>query len=112
MAAFQEAVRNGFTIELDVHMTKDDVLVVFHDDNLVRMTSYNKIIEDCTAAELRELVLDTTKERIPALTEVLDYENGRVGSSAPSREFIGTTPPRIRGSSSRVPCRARWYKHL
>ena len=79
MTAFQDAVRNGFTIELDVHMTKDDVLVVFHDDNLVRMTSHNKIIEYCTAAELRELVLDESKERIPALTEVLDYVNGRVG---------------------------------
>ena len=79
MAAFCEAIQNGFTIELDVHVTKDDVLVVFHDDNLVRLTSVDKIIEDCTFAEIRKLVLEKTRERIPALAEVLDYVNGSVG---------------------------------
>jgi glycerophosphoryl diester phosphodiesterase len=43
------------------------------------MTSYNKSIEDCTARELHDLVLDATGERIPLLTEVLDYVHGRVG---------------------------------
>jgi glycerophosphoryl diester phosphodiesterase len=79
MAAFGAAIQNGYTIELDVHATKDDVLVVFHDDNLDRMTGYNKPIEDCTFAEIRELVLDSTAEKIPALAEVLDAVNGRVG---------------------------------
>jgi len=78
-AAFHAAIRNGYTIELDIHATKDDVLVVFHDDNLVRMTSYNKTIEDCTFTEIRDLVLDSTDEKIPALAEVLDSVNGRVG---------------------------------
>lgn len=78
-AAFRAAIRNGYTIELDVHATKDDVLVVFHDDNLVRMTSYNKTIEDCTFAEIQDLVLDATDEKIPALAEVLDSVHGRVG---------------------------------
>jgi glycerophosphoryl diester phosphodiesterase len=79
MAAFDAAVRNGYTIELDVHATKDDVLVVFHDDNLIRMTSYNKTIEDCTFAEIRNLVLDATNQKIPALAEVLDSVNSQVG---------------------------------
>jgi glycerophosphoryl diester phosphodiesterase len=79
MAAFGAAIQNGYTIELDVHATKDDVLVVFHDDNLVRMTRYNKTIEDCTFAEIRELVLDATDEKIPVFAEVLDTVNGRVG---------------------------------
>jgi glycerophosphoryl diester phosphodiesterase len=79
MAAFGAAIQNRYTIELDVHATKDDVLVVFHDDNLVRMTSYDKIIEDCTFEEIRDLVLDSTAEKIPALAEVLDAVNGRAG---------------------------------
>ena len=79
MAAFGAAIQNGYTIELDVHATKDDVLVVFHDDNLVRMTGYHKTPEDCTFAEIRDLVLDSTAEKIPALAEVLDAVNGRVG---------------------------------
>jgi glycerophosphoryl diester phosphodiesterase len=79
MAAFGAATRDGYTIELDVHATMDDVLVVFHDDNLVRMTGYNKTPEDCTFAEIRDLVLDSTAEKIPALAEVLDAVNGRAG---------------------------------
>jgi glycerophosphoryl diester phosphodiesterase len=79
MAAFRAAIQNGYTIELDVHATKDDVLVVFHDDNLARMTGYPKTVEDCTFAEIRDLVLDSTAEKIPALAEVLDAVNGRAG---------------------------------
>jgi glycerophosphoryl diester phosphodiesterase len=79
MAAFQEAVRNGFAIELDVHMTKDDVLMVFHDDTLVRMTGHDHILRDCTYAEIKDLVLDGTGEKIPVLAEVLGEINGRVG---------------------------------
>jgi glycerophosphoryl diester phosphodiesterase len=78
-AAFREAIKNGYPIELDIRMTKDNVIVVFHDDNLFRLTSYNKNIGDCTFAEIRELFLDSTNERIPAFTEVLDYIKGRVG---------------------------------
>ncbi|MDD1684185.1 MAG: hypothetical protein LUO98_10175 [Methanoregula sp.] len=79
MGAFHEAIQNGLNIELDVRMTRDGVLVVFHDDNLSRLTSYDKIIEDCTSTEIRDLVLDRTKERIPAFFEVLDYVHGRAG---------------------------------
>jgi glycerophosphoryl diester phosphodiesterase len=60
-------------------MTKDGVPVVFHDDNLVRLTSVDKIIEDCTSAEIRELFLEKTRERIPEFVDVLDHVNGRVG---------------------------------
>ena len=37
MKAFQEAVRQHVGIELDVHLTKDEKVVVFHDDTLTRM---------------------------------------------------------------------------
>lgn len=79
IAAFRAALENGWNMEMDVHRTRDDVLVVFHDDNLSRMTSYDKNIGDCTFAEIRELVLDRTGERIPALAEVLEYVHGREG---------------------------------
>jgi len=79
IAAFCEAIQNGFTIELDVHITKDDVPVVFHDDNLFRLTSVDKLIEACTFAEIQELVLEKTSERIPRFSDVLEYVNGRVG---------------------------------
>jgi glycerophosphoryl diester phosphodiesterase len=64
MAAFSEAIKHGFNIELDVHKTKDDILIVFHDNNLFRLTSFNKIVEDCTYSEIQKLVLNKTNERI------------------------------------------------
>jgi glycerophosphoryl diester phosphodiesterase len=78
-AAFHAAIQNGYSIELDVHATTDDVLVVFHDDNLVRMTGFNKTLDDCTFAEIRKLVLDSTDEKIPVFADVLDAVNGRAG---------------------------------
>ncbi|MBO5477932.1 MAG: hypothetical protein J6A15_09305 [Clostridia bacterium] len=36
--AFELCVQKGYAIELDVNMTKDGYLVVFHDANLKRMT--------------------------------------------------------------------------
>ena len=37
MAAFKKAVYAGYGIELDVHLTSDEKLVVFHDDDLSRI---------------------------------------------------------------------------
>ena len=79
LAAFYAALREGYNIELDVHATQDDVLVVFHDDNLLRMTGYDKRIGDCTFAEIRTLVLNETDQKIPTFSEVLDSVNGRSG---------------------------------
>lgn len=79
IAAFSEAIKHGLNIELDVHKTKDDILVVFHDNNLLRLTSYNKIVENCTYSEIQKLVLNKSNERIPTLKNVLDYVDGQVG---------------------------------
>lgn len=78
MAAFREAVKGRYGIELDVHLTKDKQLVVFHDDTLERMCGVKKHVEDCAVSELRSLYLGGTSERIPLLSEVLAYVNGRV----------------------------------
>ena len=41
LPAFQEAVRQGYAIELDVRLTADGRLAVFHDDTLQRMCGLN-----------------------------------------------------------------------
>ena len=55
--AFKRAVEKGYGIELDVAFTKDDVLVVFHDASLLRMSGVDKKIWECTYSELQELSL-------------------------------------------------------
>jgi len=76
--AFELAIKNNFPIELDVHLTSDKELVVFHDENLRRMTGLDKEIEDCTTQELNKLFLNNTIYTIPTLDEVLKLVNCKV----------------------------------
>lgn len=78
LLAFKKAKELNVPIELDIHITKDNKLVVFHDDNLNRMTGLNKKIKDCTYQELSTLCLVNTKEKIPTLKEVLNLIKGKV----------------------------------
>ncbi|QUI24061.1 glycerophosphodiester phosphodiesterase [Vallitalea pronyensis] len=79
MRAFREAIENGFGIELDVHATSDGKIVVFHDDNLRRMTGVNKDVKDCTYDEIKHLTLLKSDEHIPLFSDVLKEVNGQVG---------------------------------
>ncbi|MDR1797843.1 MAG: glycerophosphodiester phosphodiesterase [Clostridiales Family XIII bacterium] len=72
LAAFEQAIRKGTAIELDVQLTKDERVVVFHDDNVKRMTGFDGELEKMTLDELKQLRLKGTEERIPTFDEVLD----------------------------------------
>ncbi len=78
MAAFRRAVERGFGIELDVQLTRDGEVVVFHDFDLKRICSVEGEVSDFTYKELRALSVDGTSEHIPKLSEVLEMVNGRV----------------------------------
>jgi len=78
LLAFQKAIDNGDAIEIDLHLLADGHVVVFHDDNLKRMTGYNKLIKNCTLEEIKDLRLLNTDEYIPLLQEVLDLVCGQV----------------------------------
>ena len=54
MAAFISAADNKYPIELDVHLTKDGKIVVFHDSNIKRMCGEDKLISELNYAELKE----------------------------------------------------------
>jgi len=56
MLAFQKAVEVGADgIEMDVHETKDGVLVVIHDETVDRTTESKGAVKDYTLAELKKL---------------------------------------------------------
>ncbi len=77
IAAFSAAVAAGYGIELDVNITADGKLVVFHDDNLKRVFGVDRKIIDCTFEELSVLRLHNTHETIPLLSDVLKLVDGR-----------------------------------
>jgi glycerophosphoryl diester phosphodiesterase len=78
LSAFALAVRYGVGIELDIRLSRDGRIVVFHDDDLSRMCGVNKKVSELTLAELKNLTLLGTNERIPTLAEVLRLVKGRV----------------------------------
>lgn len=78
MYAFKEAVKHKLAIELDIHLTRDNQVVVFHDELLKRVCGVPGTVESSDYKELQRLRLLNTDERIPLFQEVLDYVNGRV----------------------------------
>lgn len=78
IGAFKRAIRKNYIIELDVHLLKDDTVVVFHDDNLYRMCGKRKKIKDYTYPELKKLKLLDTNYTIPTLENVLKLIDGKV----------------------------------
>lgn len=78
LPAFARAVEHGKAIELDLHATADNRLVVLHDFQLKRMTGVPGIVEEWTLEDLRKLRLRGTDAQIPTLDEVLELVNGRV----------------------------------
>lgn len=78
LPAFKKALTLNLPIELDIQLTKDNILVVFHDNNLLRLTSQNKNIKDITYEELSKLNILNTEEKIPTLKQVLDLIKGKV----------------------------------
>ncbi len=85
LAAFRAAIAAGADmVELDVHLTRDNELVVIHDDTLERTTDGKGNVADKTLAELKNLDAGFrynprfAGERIPTLAEVLQLTRGRV----------------------------------
>lgn len=78
LPAFEAAAAAGHIIELDIHLTADNQVVVFHDDTLTRVCGVDARIEEKTLAELKALRLKDSDETIPTLTECLALVDKRV----------------------------------
>lgn len=78
LEAFKIAIKNNNAIELDVHLTKDKNIIVFHDDNIQRMTYINKNIHNISYNEIKNIKLLNTNYNIPLLKDVLKTVNGKV----------------------------------
>ena len=78
LPAFARAAEAGYGIELDVNLTADGQIVVFHDDTLRRMCGSARRVNDCTLAELCALTLADSGDKIPLFSEVLQAVGGAV----------------------------------
>jgi len=78
ISAFKGAVEKGYPIELDVCLTKDNQLVVFHDKKLKRLFGIDEYLKDITYEDLSKVKFSNSNETVPLFSEVLSFVNGRV----------------------------------
>ncbi len=91
LSAFAAAVESGFGIELDVRLTADGKMVVFHDDTLTRVAGIDKRVDSLSLAELRECRLSGTEDTVPTLKEVFALIDGRVPLLIEIKEDAGNS---------------------
>ncbi len=72
LKAFKNAIDRDLTFELDIHLTKDNELIVCHDSDLLRTTGKSGIIEDLTLKEIKDNYRLLDGEEVPTFQEVLD----------------------------------------
>ena len=78
ISAFRAAAYCGYGIELDLQMTADGQIVVFHDEDLSRMCGVPLRGEETSYTELSQHHLGQTQETIPLFSQVLEAVGGRV----------------------------------
>lgn len=78
LPAFENSVKHGFAIELDVRIIDDQTIIVFHDEKLSRMTNRDGYVSNLKAADLNEIRLLKTDCTIPTFERVLETVNGKV----------------------------------
>ena len=78
MKAFQNAIDHGVAFEFDIHLTKDNELLVCHDEDLIRTTGKAGIIEDLTLKEIKENYKLLDGGELPTLEEVIELNQEKV----------------------------------
>lgn len=78
LESFRAAIDGNFeAIELDIQFSKDGHAIVFHDENLSRLTGAFAEVNDLTLPQLKELRIDKIYS-IPTLAEVLEFVGGNL----------------------------------
>ena len=86
LSAINQAIKEGTAqyAEIDVQETKDGIVVVLHDENLLRTTGYNKNIWEINYDELETLDAGSwfspefSGERVPKLDDAVKLAKGKI----------------------------------
>ena len=74
--AYKQAIKHRYAIEIDIHLTKDGRVAVFHDDTLKRVCGVDKKVESMTYQEIASYTLFDTEYTVPTLEQVLETIDG------------------------------------
>ena len=77
LAAFSLAAEAGYGIELDVQLSRDGQVVVFHDDTLNRVCGVEGRVDEYDYEQLKDMQLCGSEQTIPLFSQVLELVDGR-----------------------------------
>nr|WP_142663181.1 glycerophosphodiester phosphodiesterase family protein [Paracoccus laeviglucosivorans] len=78
MAAFRAAIAAGYGIECDIQAASDGTPIVFHDDDLPRLTGAEGLVRALGMDAISMLRIMGTDQAVPTLAELLAEVAGRV----------------------------------
>lgn len=78
LSAFRKAIDlNADYVEFDLHLTRDNEIVICHDADTLRTTGIKKVIKETTLEELQKLDAGQG-EKIPTLKELIKLTKGKL----------------------------------
>ena len=77
--AFELAIKNNYNIEMDISLTKDEQIIVYHDDDFKRLLNVDKKVSEMTLEEIKQLRYENSTDDILTFKEFLDVIDGQTG---------------------------------
>jgi len=77
ISSFKYCFKKNYGIETDIHCTKDDKIVCFHDFNLKNKFKVNKRIKDTNYKEIKKISLKFNS-KVPLLEELLKLKHRKL----------------------------------
>jgi glycerophosphoryl diester phosphodiesterase len=78
LAAIRAAKEKGFAVEIDVRVSADDIVMVFHDDSLERLTDGTGLVSKWGFKQLQQYTVGNTGKGIPTLADIMEEVDGEV----------------------------------
>ncbi len=78
LSAFGKAIEHNYAVEIDIQMTKDGQLVVFHDYDLERLTGLKGDITLVDYDYIKDATVCNSQEKIPTFEEFLHFIDGKI----------------------------------
>lgn len=72
LPAIRAAINAGYGVEIDVRATVDGIIIVFHDDNLDRMTNGTGSVSKMGFAQIQKYTVGNSDAPPPSLPDVLE----------------------------------------
>ena len=77
LSAFKYSFKKGYGIETDIHCTKDNKIICFHDFNLKNMFKVYKRIKDTDYKEIKKICLKFNY-KVPLLEDLLQMKRNKL----------------------------------